>query len=392
MPLLVHDSRVGWRISASDKFGQLLQWGCIVLIDLIPGEVLRSEYQHCTVIPATATIVAGTKDCHAPTLVLLQEAPPIIRKLVTANQEPESVLHAELHRQVWPKLDSNASIRLELALPISWITPQQVREDLILCTCRHDMGRRALMELYGVDVVKSQGANPCQPTMHHKYFFLYDCAKGQALEDVDKAAIDRQVVLPQHLIGKSSTFFRLHRVHVLVLMIPPVDHNALLVSKEEGDEDEQDLHSLRASIRNVAVEQVAILLRRIAQLVKDVQHIIELSMSVANNDQSPGLRSFQVYNGPRVPGLVGSDKLCCHVFDIARVQELSTVEVVFGQALCPFICERYWNSIALVLGLDAKLGSGLTLVLGGHFLSGLPAGTALTLSLKSLLQECFHLV
>mmetsp|Transcript_62671 Transcript_62671/g.167375 ORF Transcript_62671/g.167375 Transcript_62671/m.167375 type:complete len:329 (-) Transcript_62671:43-1029(-) len=321
---------------------QLLQRHCVVLVDLVLGEVGRSEDEDGPVVPSRAAVVAGAEDGDAAAVVLLHVAAPVLRHLVAPNDEPQAVLHAELHRHVGAELDTDPALGLELAVSARGVAPQQVRKDLVLDVCCHWMRRSALGVLDGVYVVDRQGLDPREAPVDDKDLLLHHRAEGEDLEGAHEAPVRHGAVLAEDLIAEAAAAVKVQRVHVLVLVVPPVDDQAPWVGEKEGKEDHEDLARLVASVRDVTVDEIPVLRCWGSKLVKDVKHVCKLAVRVADYNQPSVWRCVGVDHGFGVLQPVGVRELRREVADVLRVQRvrLAIHQVMVHQGHCVLVGHR----------------------------------------------------
>mmetsp|Transcript_16152 Transcript_16152/g.38195 ORF Transcript_16152/g.38195 Transcript_16152/m.38195 type:complete len:503 (-) Transcript_16152:39-1547(-) len=314
-----------------------------MLVNLVLRKVGRGQHQHGAVVPSSAAVVAGAEDGDAAAVVLLRVAAAILWHLVAPHDEPQPILHAELHGHVGPELDADAPLGLELPVGRRGVAPEEVREDLVLDGGGHGVRRRALRVVQGVDVVYGQGLDPCEAAMDDKDLLLHNGAEREDLEGADEAAVRNGPVLGEDLVAEASAAVAVERVHVLVLVVAAVDDEALGVGEEEGEEEHEDLGCLASSVSNVAVDEIPVLCRRGSELVQDVQYVRELPVRVADYDQPAVLRRVGLDHRLRVLCPVSVRELCGEVVDVLPVQRLRLPvhQVVVHQSLRAL--EGHWN-------------------------------------------------
>mmetsp|Transcript_56306 Transcript_56306/g.163301 ORF Transcript_56306/g.163301 Transcript_56306/m.163301 type:complete len:217 (-) Transcript_56306:773-1423(-) len=216
--------------------------------------------------------------------MLLHVASPIVRHLVAADDEPQSILHAKLGGDVCAELDADAALRLELPRLVGRVAPHEVGKHLVLHVRGLGMRRRHRGVVDGIDVVDGHPGHPRQAAVHDENLLLDDAAQGHGLEGAGEAPVGGQSVLPHHLVDEPAAAVAVQGVHVLVFMIAPVQDDALLIGQEEAEQHHQDLDAIRPPVNHVAVEQESVGLRRQAARIQDVQHIRQLPVRVADDD------------------------------------------------------------------------------------------------------------
>ena len=107
-----------------------------------------------------------------------------------------------------------------------------------------------------------------------------------ALHEVDQVLVVR--VLGAHLPRKAAALRKRPLVEVALLVVAAVDVDGGGVGELVAEEEEKDLERVLPPIRDVAVEQVRVVRRRLAMLMKDPQHVLQLPVRVAADEQPLG--------------------------------------------------------------------------------------------------------
>mmetsp|Transcript_76033 Transcript_76033/g.163196 ORF Transcript_76033/g.163196 Transcript_76033/m.163196 type:complete len:281 (+) Transcript_76033:1466-2308(+) len=210
-------------VTHAKELRKFLQWRRIVLVDLVLGEVVRIKNEDRPEVPTIAAVVARTENRDATTLVLLVIAAAILGHLVASHDEPQSVRHAELHREVGPELDADAPVTLVLPARSRGVAPHKVGEDLLLQIRRIWVRSGDIVEKKGLDVVNVEPRHPRQATVHNEDFLLDHGTQGQSLEGAHKEAVCSHTVLVYDLILEPAAGVRIETVHVFVLVVATVD-------------------------------------------------------------------------------------------------------------------------------------------------------------------------
>mmetsp|Transcript_109995 Transcript_109995/g.298295 ORF Transcript_109995/g.298295 Transcript_109995/m.298295 type:complete len:415 (-) Transcript_109995:107-1351(-) len=249
--------------------------------------------QHRALVAGDAAVVGGAEDGQEAAAVVLVEAVVVRRHLVGPHDDRHASVGEEPVGPVGPEGDEAGPARvLPHAVLLLRVRPHGVYERQL-----HLRGARARAgDLARADLVAPQQAQEALPgraagqaPVDHEDLIVHDARQRQEGENATKllvhqlASARRPPVLAEHLAVESSTV----EVHVeqAALVVAALYHHGLGPQGHEGEQQTPDLAGEVATVADVPVEEVAVAGRGRAELVEEPQHVGQLAVRVAHDDE-----------------------------------------------------------------------------------------------------------
>ena len=167
------------------------------------------------------------------------------------------------------------------AIALVRVRPQRIEEHVVVLGLQ--LLRRVAPEIDLADVVERDRRLAEETAVDHEGPLADDRRHGHRVEEpveqVHQVLVVR--VLGSELPAEAAARGKGPLVEVTLLVVAAVDVHAARVGELVGEQQEEDVERVRPAVGDVAVEQVGVRRGRLAVLVKDPEHVVELPMRVA---------------------------------------------------------------------------------------------------------------